>query len=415
MVGPSSSDASSDGRCHSPTSRRRPRRRGRSSRSSRSSANFVDDTLKQIRSRNSSEDSSAGYDNGRRLSTEEIDNILGEIRSRSRSRPRPPPPTHNPPSLPKDGAGLDLPFGPSPDPPPRGRKKVRINVSVKNNSVKQPKKNNVPLNFDNLRSDPQSWNCNPLFQEKEKPKEMSWNSNPVYEEAKPFGSSTSSSSSSSSPTVSAPPAVQPEVLIGAGGRDNKPRDAVEKSPPLSGDHRGKNLNESLSRGKAEAGLGSGSHSSGNGADDDDDEALHMVRQLKERLRNMSDELDRVKIAAGKIDGEMRSGGPEKENEQPGYIVEEPEDIQQQRRVHQPPREGLRITEVTSPPPPSAPLPPTPPSPRSSCAVGGRRRRSRSRGGGQRPHSLWEGRDIDGIGDRRNVRGVDLLSRRYCTP
>jgi hypothetical protein len=63
---------------------------------------LVEETLKEIRSRKLSDSMSINGDS-RRLSCEEIDQVLNQIRSRSASlSSRPPPPKSSPPPLPED-------------------------------------------------------------------------------------------------------------------------------------------------------------------------------------------------------------------------------------------------------------------------------------------------------------------------
>ena len=79
--------------------------------------NLVEETLKEIRSRKSSDAamSTVNKFDSRRLSCEEIDKVLNQIRSRSQSlSSRPPPPKASPPPLPNEGTDFDLrktPFG----------------------------------------------------------------------------------------------------------------------------------------------------------------------------------------------------------------------------------------------------------------------------------------------------------------
>ena len=88
-------------------------------------ADLVEETLKEIRLRKSSETMSAnvGVGDVRRLTCEEIDQVLNQIRSRSQSLSgRPPPPKSSPPPLPKEefNAGK-TPFGTTRSSPPSRR------------------------------------------------------------------------------------------------------------------------------------------------------------------------------------------------------------------------------------------------------------------------------------------------------
>jgi hypothetical protein len=139
-----------------------------------------------------------------------------------------------------------------------------------------------------------------------------------------------------------------------------------------------------------------------------DEAFDLVRQLKERLQSMTDELEKVKVAAGKISldikemdnssnnssnnssynsssnnskiGDINSAIVEKEPSEE-YVVEEPEDDEDDIKDPPTAQHGLRITEVTSPPPPP---------PRQL-----------------RPHSLWGGSYVGECLDKR------YLSLDHC--
>ncbi len=77
----------------------------------RNENNIVEDTLREIRSRRSSEESLGGGD-FRRMSCEEIDNLLSDIR-RSQTTWRPPPPGSAPPPLQEESVEemSTLPFG----------------------------------------------------------------------------------------------------------------------------------------------------------------------------------------------------------------------------------------------------------------------------------------------------------------
>lgn len=92
--------------------------------------NLVEETLKEIRSRNGS---TSNERDKRRLSCEEIDQLLTHIRSRSQSLSgRPPPPTASPPPLPSDQEIFSTPFGGiGPTPPPRRNARNRQRVSGK--------------------------------------------------------------------------------------------------------------------------------------------------------------------------------------------------------------------------------------------------------------------------------------------
>ncbi len=66
--------------------------------------------------------------NQKRLSQEEIDQVLTEIRARSRSHSRPPPPRATPPPLPKEAtpqSNSSLPPRPPETPPPRSKSRSR--------------------------------------------------------------------------------------------------------------------------------------------------------------------------------------------------------------------------------------------------------------------------------------------------
>ena len=150
--------------------------------------NLVEETLKEIRSRKSSDTmSTPNKFDSRRLSCEEIDKVLNQIRSRSQSlSSRPPPPKASPPPLPKEEnfENFDLrktPFGtgPSSSPPsrrphlqqqqqqqqhqhrsrPRVRTQAGNTTSNDNNNIKKSNfdeketKNNERVNGRNLTED----------------------------------------------------------------------------------------------------------------------------------------------------------------------------------------------------------------------------------------------------------------------
>ena len=155
------------------------------------------------------------------------------------------------------------------------------------------------------------------------------------------------------------------------------------------DDRGKDLNERLNDESAGA-----------------EEALSAVRRLKERLRDMGEELERVRAAADRISvgiDELHSETETKSEEEEGctYTVEEPdEDTECEVGVKVGGGGGgLVITEVTSPTPSG--VPPIP-----DDVIRPRFRRARA----ARPHSLW-GEDAAAA---EGEEGGDLFGgrRRY---
>ena len=207
-----------------------------------------------------------------------------------------------------------------------------------------------------------------------------WLHNPLYESklqsarnAKPLPDSASPSPASS----------KPNDLASCKGKEEEEE---EEEDGLLRDDRGKDLNER--------------------PNDEEESALSAVRRLKERLRDMGEELERVRAAADKISvgiDELHSE-TETKSEEEGctYTVEEPDEEETECevgvKVGGGGGGGLVITEVTSPTPSGVPMPDDVIRPRF-------RRAPRPR-----PHSLW-GEDAAAEGE--GEEGGDLFGgRRY---
>lgn len=129
-----------------------------------SESDLVEETLKEIRSRKLSNDSktnSVDERDSRRLSCEEIDQLLSHIRSRSQSLSgRPPPPKASPPPLPSDQELFSTPFGGvGPSPParrnPKNRRRTTENVDIRNPDDDVKTKDNLESNS--------HWHENPAY------------------------------------------------------------------------------------------------------------------------------------------------------------------------------------------------------------------------------------------------------------
>ena len=330
----------------------------------------AEEVLRDIRSRSSSD--------CKRLSVDEIDLILGDIRRRSRSRSRssrPPPPTSLPPSLPEDSW---LPFG----------QEAKINTGRG-----RPRRRKRPKSMagsclrgageNSERNDGKEWLNNPLYEAK---LQSSRNARPLPPDNPPDNGDASSnpaagcSSSSPAASCSSEPAND---LASCEGKE-------EEKDGLHRDDRGKDLNEGLNDDDEEEGGGGRGGpippKTGTENHDSDSEAMGMVRRLKERLRDMGEELERVRAAADKISvdiDELQSEDTFEAGEHcpsaftepitEEYVVEEPADEESECEVKVGGGGGLVITEVTSPTPTRVP---------TSSVIR------------PRPHSLW-GEDVKG--------------------
>ena len=351
----------------------------------------ADEVLREIRSRGPSEEDgehdrdrrSSSGGSSKRLSCDEIDFILGDIRrrSRSRSRPsRPPPPTSLPPGLPGDGvngACDRLPFGGGGG----GKSQKEAKISSRRARRKRPKsqagsslreEGSSLLQNDRRRAaagqDGKEWLDNPLYESK-----------PQSRNAKPLlgddGDDASSNPAGSSSSLAASCSSKPTELANDSA-------SCEREDGPRRDDRGKDLNERLN-----------DDEEGDGAA----MAMSAVRRLKERLRDMGEELDRVRAAADKISvdiDELHSDSVRTEDKfgegggEEGYTVQEPDEaeceMRRRRREVKGGGGGLTITEVTSPRVPCPVIRP-------------------------RPHSLW-GEDAAAAG---GGEGDDLFGKRYA--
>ena len=376
--------------------RSRPRRR----------RSVADEVLRDIRSRGPSEEDeghrcsnsniNSNSCSSKRLSCDEIDFILGDIRRRSNSRSRsrssrppppssrpPPPPTSVPPDLP-EGAGDWLPFGGQKAPKiSRGRARRKRPKSVAGVILQDegyPKQNDgraqqqqQQQQHQQQQQDGKEWLNNPVYESKP----QSRNAKTLPPDDNGAAASSNPAGSSSSPAASSWSSKPTELANDLASR--------EEEDGLRRDDRGKDLNERLND-EEEGG--------------DERAAMGMVRRLKERLRDMDEELGKVRAAADRISVEVTEleseagcdlrGGLEaamaseatkarnddrnvEEEEEGEYTVEEPDEGECEVR-----REGLVITEVTSPTPMASPRIPSTIRPR--------------------PHSLWgelEGGDLFG--------------------
>ena len=337
----------------------------------------AEQVLRGIRSRGpsgeSDRDRGSGGGGGRRLSCDEIDFILGDIRRRRRSSSsRPPPPSSLPPDLPPEGDPSDgtaasdwLPFG------PKGQKERR------KRGRKRPKSEDVAGSHNEGRARQgereragAEWRSNPLYEAKPHPR----NANPLP--AAPDKNGGASSNAPGSPTFSSLPSSSKHTGTELA---NDPASCAEGKKAADREDRGKDLNERLNGGEGGA------------------EPMDTVRRLKERLRDMSEELDRVKRAADKISldiDELNGGDPEAVTKEGGgecaYLVEEPEEEEEwgMNMAAKGGGVGLVITEVASPTPASK----TPPI---------------------RPRPFWGEEGVEGEEEEEGGEGGDLFGKRYA--
>ena len=317
----------------------------------------AEQVLRGIRSRGPSVESDADRGSGgRRLSCDEIDFILGDIRRRRRSASRPPPPSSLPPDLPPDGDHCDgstvatdrLPFGAKgqKEPQKRGRKRPKsLNVPGSRSEGRERQGERERAGTE--------WRSNPLYEAKLQPR----NANPPPAATDKNGGAPSNAPGS--PTCTSLPSSSKDTDAEPANDPASCEEGKEAAAAAEREDRGKDLNERL-----------------NGGEGDAAGPMDTVRRLKERLRDMGEELDRVKRAADRISLDIDElnggggGGPEagtKEGEggESAYLVEEPEEDEEEEEwgmnvAAKGGGAGLVITELASPTPAPRTPPRTPP-------------------------------------------------------
>ena len=249
------------------------------------SDDIVESTLKEIRGRKLVKEDRT------RMSHDEIDQILANIRrSRSQSVSRPPPPSASPPSLPSEDDDEAevlcsfLPFGKSVHGSKKNKKECqrrRSKTPYRDGPRDKLARNRVdsrnisPPPKDNLWQD-QSTSAH--FDDYDLPTlsgQKNWQQNPTYEG--PFGKVKPSSSSQSN--------QQNEMT-------ETQRNCFDENS-ISGEDRNSEMSDSEKP-------------------KDTVLTMEMVQQLKERLMSMSQELDRVKLAANKLNDDLGDFGVEEE-------------------------------------------------------------------------------------------------------
>lgn len=254
-------------------------------------ASIVENTLKEIRQRRPSEES--------RMSCEEIDNLLQDIRrSRSQSASRrPPPPASSPPRLPVDEVAVSrdkLPFGAAQSPVRSRRRSRRRGSSTKSDkkrrteesddSSKMRSNEDVAPSFVTLNAEtiPAGERCDlgPTCSSGGEPncrdpiKDCCWNQNPAYQG----------------------PGQEEEAPL--------PPTCPQRPHKESGD-------------KDRDGFYEGQHQAARDDDNTAEEAFDMAKKLKEKLHSVSEELNKVNLAASRrISGDGSASQ---------YVVEEPDD------------------------------------------------------------------------------------------
>ena len=268
----------------------------------RTSDTLVEDALRQIRSRRPSESMSTKLKNtdSRRLSCDEIDKVLNEIRSRSQSlSSRPPPPQASPPPLPKDSfdAGK-TPFGNVHSPPPnqrptsshRSRPRMRSNHSAKDDGTKtnDHRSSVTETDISNIINSHQNKRQNDAEKRHtvtEEDIERIINGHKNKDRAE-------NRSSHSKVPVETIPDIDVEKCENI-WHHNPAYDA----PKGGNDKIKSDINEDCNSTK--------SQSDKSVVDEASKAAFDTVRELNERLQSMSQDLDRVRAAADKINEDLQ--------------------------------------------------------------------------------------------------------------